>query len=682
METTQHTPIDRQQIVDHLAKLDRARTQLKKEFIGIDRVIDELMDSISTWYTLPELQTRPLVVNLWGMTGTGKTSLIKRMSELIDRTNANHLLDLSDSADSQNFFNTLNEIFSQNNGRPFIMTLDEFQHARTITEKGEERTFGKMGLIWRILDTGVFELYDYSNQELRVVARNMNRLEACLTEGVVVKNGMVISGIDTYVTIMGYADALVRDNGIPTLKVKNELPKEVMFYPEDDLWEVCTLLKQRFKSDSLLKKYIAKLDGEQTITFLQRVLDEGRKPLICDCSKALVIVSGNLDEAYSMARDVNPDIPAEIWKKLVKDIGLNEVKAALRKRFRAEQIGRLGNNHIIYPAMGEQEFRSFIATTLRRIGQDFHQQHGIALAFSIPLHKLIYSEGVFPTQGFRPVISTIDQVVRSRTSTALGHVIVKYPETTAVHMGILSGRLELRFHADRRLLGRETFNIKLNLSERRKLKKDDEHALISVHEAGHVVCASLLLDEVPEVAVSVTTNKNEGGFIIRSGEDGLVQRSRLTRIVACLLGGYVAEKLIFGEDGLTNGSSSDLNKATVLVRGTLEKSGIDIGPVAYQSVKSFDDQVVVDHSGMIGRLTESFLKEAEETAHQLLTEERKLLLLMAEGLFNHGSLTRIEMQRMVTAHAMRGAEERKDDKRYRERFLNEAAMMKRLQKVA
>lgn len=684
METLQNSQIDRQQVIDRLAKLDSARAQLKQEFIGIDRVIDELMDSISTWYTLPELQTRPLVVNLWGMTGTGKTSLIKRLAELIDRCDASYLLDLSNASDSYSFFETMNDIFSQNNGRSFILTLDEFQHARTITETGEERTFGKMGNIWRILDTGMFEVYAASDYYLKAVAKLIAKLQVCIANGVTVERGMVTAGMAEYVRIMGYADEVVRDKktGIAKLKARKKLPNETMFIPQDDLWDIVCLVKGQFSSDTLLRDHLLGLNSDETMDFLERALNIGKKPEICDCRKALVIVAGNLDEAYRMAKDVNPDIPAEVWKKLVRDIGINEVKSALRKRFRPEHIGRLGNNHIIYPAMGERDFRRFIAAILKDISGNFNRQHSISLTFSNALHRLIYAEGVFPTQGFRPVISTIDQMVRSRVSTAVGHVLVSYPETTEVQMGIRSGKMELRFISGKRLLGKETYTLKLNLSERRKLKKDDEHALISVHEAGHAVCGSLLLGEVPEVAVSVTTNRDEGGFVIRSGEDGLIQRSRLIRIAACLLGGYVAEKLVFGEDGLTNGSTSDLKKVTELVRGTLEKAGMDNGPVAYQSVKGFDYRHVVDHSGLMDRLTENLLKEAEEMARKVLEEERQLLLTMAEGLFQHGSLTKTEMQRMVDAHARRNAEERKDDKRYKERFMSELATLRTLQKVA
>lgn len=684
METLPHSQIDRQQVMDRLAKLDSARAQLKKEFIGIDRVIDELMDSISTWYTLPELQTRPLVVNLWGMTGTGKTSLIRRLAELIDRSNASYLLDLSNASDSYSFFETMNEIFNQNNGRSFILTLDEFQHARTITEVGEERTFGRMGHIWRILDTGMFDVYTSSDYYLKAVSKLIAKLQACLASGVTVENGMVTSGMADYVRIMGYADEIVRDKktGIPRLNTRKKLPNEAMFIPQDDLWDIVYLVKGQFSSDSLLRDHLVHLNADETMDFLQNALSIGKRPEVCDCTKALVIVAGNLDEAYSMAKDVNPDIPAEVWKKLVKDIGINEVKAALRKRFRAEHIGRLGNNHIIYPAMGDVEFRDFISATLHTVSTDFHGQHGIRLRFTKALQRLVYTEGVYPTQGFRPVISTIDQLVRSRVSTAVGHLVVSYPCTTEVLMGVRNGKLEISFLDGKILLGRETCALKLNLSERRKLKMDDDHALVSVHEAGHAVCGSLLLGEVPEVAVSVTSHKYERGFVIRSGENGFIQRTRLVRIAACMLGGYVAEKLTFGDDGLTNGSSSDLEKATVFVREILQTSGMDAGPVAYQAVKGFDNSQVVDSDGLADRLTEALLKEAEAMARTLLEEERCLLLAMADGLFKQGSLSKEEMTRIVAAKAERSAEKRSDDKRYKERFLSQLSALDQLQKVA
>ena len=55
--------------------LAEAALQLKAELFGIDDVIDRVINAIRAWYVLPQLITRPVIVCLWGLTGTGKTQL-------------------------------------------------------------------------------------------------------------------------------------------------------------------------------------------------------------------------------------------------------------------------------------------------------------------------------------------------------------------------------------------------------------------------------------------------------------------------------------------------------------------------------------------------------------------------------------------------------------------------------
>ena len=54
-------------------KLEEVKTALKEKFIGIDNVIDKIIDNISLWYLTPEIQFKPLIISLWGITGVGKT---------------------------------------------------------------------------------------------------------------------------------------------------------------------------------------------------------------------------------------------------------------------------------------------------------------------------------------------------------------------------------------------------------------------------------------------------------------------------------------------------------------------------------------------------------------------------------------------------------------------------------
>ena len=81
-----------------MMRLQHARESLKSEFAGIDSVIDQFIDTVRPWYIFPDLQERPLVMNLWGMTGTGKTSLVKRFVELIEWQSYFHC-DMGESAE-------------------------------------------------------------------------------------------------------------------------------------------------------------------------------------------------------------------------------------------------------------------------------------------------------------------------------------------------------------------------------------------------------------------------------------------------------------------------------------------------------------------------------------------------------------------------------------------------------
>ena len=63
----------RQLILKNLAK------HLKKHFVGIDRIIDDVIKNMRIWYITPELLSRPIIINLWGMTGVGKTDLVRKL---------------------------------------------------------------------------------------------------------------------------------------------------------------------------------------------------------------------------------------------------------------------------------------------------------------------------------------------------------------------------------------------------------------------------------------------------------------------------------------------------------------------------------------------------------------------------------------------------------------------------
>src|SRR5689334_5959487 len=65
-------------------KLQEVSGLLKARFLGLDAVIDEVISLMTPWYIFPEAQRRPTVINLWGLTGSGKTALVQSIVELLD----------------------------------------------------------------------------------------------------------------------------------------------------------------------------------------------------------------------------------------------------------------------------------------------------------------------------------------------------------------------------------------------------------------------------------------------------------------------------------------------------------------------------------------------------------------------------------------------------------------------
>ncbi|MBK6399463.1 MAG: hypothetical protein IPF75_14680 [Bacteroidetes bacterium] len=49
--------------------LSKINVQLKSEFIGLERIIDEVLDLLMPWFLFPDAQLRPTIINMWGLTG-------------------------------------------------------------------------------------------------------------------------------------------------------------------------------------------------------------------------------------------------------------------------------------------------------------------------------------------------------------------------------------------------------------------------------------------------------------------------------------------------------------------------------------------------------------------------------------------------------------------------------------
>ena len=147
---------------------------------------------------------------------------------------------------------------------------------------------------------------------------------------------------------------------------------------------------------------------------------------------------------------------------------------------------------------------------------------------------------------------------------------------------LLSGR-EDRVTVDMKSLLNARDKVVLG-GKRELIIGDEEKKLVAYHEAGHVIAASLLPHADPLDKVTIIPRGQSLGATeqIIEEEHYNLRRSYVLDRIGVMLGGRVAEQLIFGE--VSSGAEDDLKQATRLARHMVTHWGMSdkLGPVAFR----------------------------------------------------------------------------------------------------
>jgi cell division protease FtsH len=204
---------------------------------------------------------------------------------------------------------------------------------------------------------------------------------------------------------------------------------------------------------------------------------------------------------------------------------------------------------------------------------------------------------------------------------------------------------------------------KVMLGPERKshLLSKKEKEITAYHEAGHALVASLLPDADPVHKVSIIARGNAGGYTLKLPleEKRLQSKKEFIADIAVSLGGYVAEKMIFGD--ITTGPSSDLEGATSMARAMVTRFGMSevIGPIAlakrgghagYEETveKEYSENISTKVDAEISKLINDGLK----TAEKVLAENRKAFDAIALKLIEVETLEQEEYEKILTAHGI------------------------------
>ncbi len=217
----------------------------------------------------------------------------------------------------------------------------------------------------------------------------------------------------------------------------------------------------------------------------------------------------------------------------------------------------------------------------------------------------------------------------------------------------------------------------------RKYSQRDKQ-IVAFHEAGHAVIG-LKLDNAEIVhKVTIIPRGQAGGYnLMLPEEERFVQTKQdLLDQITGLLGGRVAEEVVFNE--ITTGAHNDFEKATKIARAMVTEFGMSkLGPVQYEQRssnvflgrdymkdKNFSGQIALEIDNEIRRI----IDECYERALAAIKENRKLLDLIANQLMEMETLTREDIEELVTTGKVAWWEEKKakDEKELQEAKEKEA----------
>lgn len=222
---------------------------------------------------------------------------------------------------------------------------------------------------------------------------------------------------------------------------------------------------------------------------------------------------------------------------------------------------------------------------------------------------------------------------------------------------ILAAREERKSVAQYDLI-RSIEKVMLGPERKSHVLSPHEKKITAYHEAGHALVASVLPDADPVHKISIIARGNAGGYTLKLplDERRLMSRATFLDDIAMSLGGYVAEKEIFGD--ITTGPSNDLEVATNMARQMVTRYGMStLGPVAFiPEANATRGMYGKEYSEVYGEKIDDEIKrimdDAWNRARLIITDKRHVLTAIAEELMRVENIEREEFEKLLLVHGI------------------------------
>ena len=205
--------------------------------------------------------------------------------------------------------------------------------------------------------------------------------------------------------------------------------------------------------------------------------------------------------------------------------------------------------------------------------------------------------------------------------------------------------------------------VMLGPERRSHILSKKEKEITAYHEAGHALVASVLPHADPVHKISIISRGRAAGYTLKLPiEDRRLQsKNEFLDDIAMSLGGYVTEKIIFGD--ITTGPSNDLQVSSAMARDMVTKYGMSekLGPIALEAPaggksifgRSLEEKEYYKKVGdIIDEEVSKIMNDAFEKANKIVAEHRPLLDVIAKRLIEKETIEKEEFEQILVAHGI------------------------------
>ena len=197
------------------------------------------------------------------------------------------------------------------------------------------------------------------------------------------------------------------------------------------------------------------------------------------------------------------------------------------------------------------------------------------------------------------------------------------------------------------------------LEKKKKVINANERKIVAYHESGHTLVALVVPHADPVHKISVIPRGIAAlGYTLQVPTEDrfLMTRSELLDKLAILLGGRIAEEVVFGE--ISTGAQNDLQKATDLVTSMVKEYGMSdkLGNVTFEknrrplflenpfpSSKEYSDET----ANLIDQEVKTIMSESTERVRKILRGRKEYLKKLAHNLMEKEVLEKDEITEIV-----------------------------------